>query len=609
MMDFDHDEIFENFEDEFQKRKRKKRQGTSIPPWMYILFILIIIFTILFIRRNPKPQELISETTLPSAEFTETSAGLDRTLSSQLEAESEMINTEQAVERTATQPAAIQTITDNKVEIQPSGTIQSAVKIVVSDQPRTPIVIKKTPVANGQEMISTPVEASILSSPTTNYVAVNSDSSQTIPPAIRIIPTKPLNTQPNTVIVTINVPSEEEIIETAFPAEEIRNDPVAVNAVTVASETIGTETQVYPDATNTVVPNQDTTKENENWFRKFINFWKRLFGLKPSVSSTATVTATAEENPSLTAPIITETTAEIIYPQATETQMNLESTPVISESVQFEPSPLYNSPTTIIPTEVLSIPETIIAEPKTVEEPKQEEENLSLIQKLLESIQRLFHKEPEMTPTFSVIEEHAKQESENGTADLQTVSTLPMTESQTENEANQKVVGTTDEPINELPNAISGPAGTSEVAYDKELLAMNPSSMKDVEITATYSDLDDEPLKFEDVDYSNEPTRTPISEITSEPLPTEITPAVTKIDLVRIITLPVTKLTPVRQQATVTISAGDSGATFVPIIRETMLPETGFADRINLPMVIFVIMILLAIILSARVIRTKRHLK
>jgi hypothetical protein len=52
----------------------------------------------------------------------------------------------------------------------------------------------------------------------------------------------------------------------------------------------------------------------------------------------------------------------------------------------------------------------------------------------LDSIQRLFPKGTESIPTISVIEELAMQESENRTADLQTVSTPPMSESQTENE-------------------------------------------------------------------------------------------------------------------------------------------------------------------------------
>ncbi|GAP39368.1 hypothetical protein [Flexilinea flocculi] len=695
MMDFDHDEIFENFEDEFLKRKRKKRQGTAIPPWMFILFILIIIFAILLIRRNPKPQEILSETTQPSFVFTETFVIPDHTSSPQAEAESVTMldsnllapsSTAVAVESadistlqnkeesilqvtkiseiipivateghspiltiipestqttpvkvtgipqnqsdfpkmmtetessesiipivpSAAQPAAIQIATDQKVEIQPSATVQAAAKFTVSDQPRTPIVIQKTSTTIGQEATSAPVAPSIVFSPVTNSVTDDSNSSQTVPSVVKIVPTKPLSTRTNAVIVTVNVSMEKEISETAIPAEATQNDPVAVNAVSAVPEVIGTETQVLPDSTEAVASNSDTTHENENWFRKFINFWKRLFGIKPSVSSVATFTATVEENPTMAVPpVVTEATTAIIQAHTTEIPMDREMiTPEISELVHIESSPTNNFPATMIPAETLSVSETDIAEPKIVTEPKQEED-LSLIQKLLDSIQRLFHKEPESIPTISVIEELAKQESENRTADLQTVSTPPISESQTENEATKTVAAVIDEPARDLPNAISGPARTSEVPIDGKLFVSNPSSMKDVEITATYSDLDDEPLKFEDVDYSNEPTRTPISENTSEPLPTEITPAVTKIDLVRIITLPVTKLTPVRQ-TTVTISSRDSGATKVPVIRETILPETGFADRLNLPMVIFVIMVLLVLILSVRVMRTKNRMK
>ncbi len=744
MMDLDHEEIFESFEDEFQKRKRKKRQGASIPPWMFVLFILIIIFAVLFIKKNPEPQKPISETIQPSLTFSETDMQSERTLLPQAETEFEITNAETFIdtasitpdntleqsfavtaveventlppqsdvnsslqtatkdfvpliitedspiistpipERTNTapekiavipldqpiipiestktdsfatkiptaisleQPIVVKITTDKKIESQPTRTLGAVSNLLVNVPSETPHVFVINP-ANSQNRMemgrtTTPLEESITPYPTINPVSINTQPLKPTLSAIKIIPTKAVITQVKTVLVQENDPMEQESIKTAISADEIRNDPSVVNAITDVPVLTETETRMQMDSTSTVVPDQKTVNENENWFGKFVNFWKRLFGINPSVSSTATiiaptedipaaltvqeitedksalaVQATKEDIPALIVQEITEdksalavqatmeiTATAVINNQTIEIQESPVTPLILTESVHDVPNPMTESPTE--PVEVILAAESITEKAIVTEEPDQEKENLSLIQKLLESIKKLFRKETEVAPTSPAIEVTEEQKSDHGTEDVLTETTPQLSESPAGNESSQIDVLVTDHPLLPLPNAISGPEGTSDEAVQENLLVSNPLSMKDVEITATYSDLDDEPLKFEDEDYSNEPTRTPISENTPEQLPTEISPTMTQISLVRIITLPVTKLTPV-QLATATISAHDSGATLVPIVRETMLPETGFAERLNLPMVIFIIMILLVLILSVRVIRSKKSLK
>jgi hypothetical protein len=43
-----------------------------------------------------------------------------------------------------------------------------------------------------------------------------------------------------------------------------------------------------------------------------------------------------------------------------------------------------------------------------------------------------------------------------------------------------------------------------------------------------------------------------------------------------------------------------------PVYQPTRLPDTGFADQWNIPMMILVVMVLLALILTVRLLRNKR---
>jgi hypothetical protein len=156
------------------------------------------------------------------------------------------------------------------------------------------------------------------------------------------------------------------------------------------------------------------------------------------------------------------------------------------------------------------------------------------------------------------------------------------------------VSGKSIDPTSVLPNVISKPINTAVPELIAQIQAATPVQ-KNPE--PTISDLDDEPLKFEDIDYSQEPTPT------SQQVP-EIKPTSDEIELSRIITLPVKILTPVKSQ-TISAEPGDSESTIVPVYRETELPETGFGDQLNLPMLILAVMVLLVIILSVRLLRSK----
>ncbi|GEM_PF-6153382 len=110
--------------------------------------------------------------------------------------------------------------------------------------------------------------------------------------------------------------------------------------------------------------------------------------------------------------------------------------------------------------------------------------------------------------------------------------------------------------------------------------AKNPAASE-----PTVSDLDDEPLKFEDETVTPESTANAIS----------LNPRLTQF---------VNTQTP--GETGIDETEGPNAGTAVPIYQPTQLPDTGFADQWNIPMMILVVMVLLAMILGVRFLRTKR---
>lgn len=308
-------------------------------------------------------------------------------------------------------------------------------------------------------------------------------------------------------------------------------------------------------------------------------------------------------------------TAQIITPLDVLTQGS-----VSAASVETTPAALAASTTV----EEITPAETNPFEPTPESGADQGEESPNLFRRLINFFKNLFNHEPSAslpaTETFTVTAPSAGQITQPGIASgtpeasgmkpgidtAETPSLSPQITAEdlsasvaaTEKSADQAfnpVSGKSIDPTSGLPNVISKPVNTAVPELSAQIPITTASGQKNPE--PTISDLDDEPLKFEDIDYSQEPTRTeqPVS---------DIEPTSDEIDLSRIITLPVKILTPVKSQ-TISADADDSKATIVPVYRGTELPETGLGDQLNLPIFILAVMILLVIILSVRVLRSK----
>ncbi|HQP46934.1 MAG TPA: LPXTG cell wall anchor domain-containing protein, partial [Flexilinea sp.] len=67
--------------------------------------------------------------------------------------------------------------------------------------------------------------------------------------------------------------------------------------------------------------------------------------------------------------------------------------------------------------------------------------------------------------------------------------------------------------------------------------------------------------------------------------------------------------TPTAEATEILVVIGKNVGTEVAVTQSTALPKTGVADKWNIPMMILVVMVLLALILSVRLLRNKHSIK
>lgn len=537
MTDFDNEEVFESFEDEFQKKRRRRRSGSVIPPWMFIFLILAVVAAVLLIRRISTPEQ-------PVAEFTPS-----------VTAEFETA-TESAAGQSSPAPTA-------------SAEIPVGIADIVQSEPVQPSA--EQPTAEQQLIIPTIAERKTIATPLIRLPSPVSEQS----------------------ISTAVVPSAENVVTTAIPSVTANLGVVSPSASQVIRIISATNTAVLAEggAVSSSTPQVI-----------------RIIPTQPEE-----ISVLPQSLPDVSAAV--QDTAQIIMLLDVLTQDS-----VSAASVETTPATLAASTTV----EEITPAETNPFESTPESGADQGEESPNLFRRLINFFKNLFNHEPSAslpaTETFTVTTPSAGQITQPGIASgtpeasgmkpgidtAETPSLSPQITAEdlsasvaaTEKPADQAfnpVSGKSIDPTSGLPNVISKPVNTAVPELSAQIPITTTSGQKNPE--PTISDLDDEPLKFEDIDYSQEPTRTeqPVS---------DIEPTSDEIDLSRIITLPVKILTPVKSQ-TVSADADDSKATIVPVYRETELPETGLGDQLNLPIFILAVMILLVIILSVRVLRSK----
>ncbi|MHC1773127.1 MAG: hypothetical protein AB9907_15625 [Flexilinea sp.] len=607
MMDFDNEEVFESFEDEFQKKRRRRRSGSVIPPWMFIILILAVAASVFLIRRLSAPEKPVPEFTPSVTEeiVIETESAADQsllipTVSTEVPVEIADIVPSETVQPTAerllviptiagqgiitptiglTAPvigqsvstAAIPSIKETAIPetipsaaanlsvVSPSAketavpeTIPSVAANLSVVSPSAPQVVRiipsistVIPSENSAALSSAPQIIQVIPSTSTLISSENSAVLASTRQVIRIVPTKLeetsvlLQSQPDD---SATVQNTAQIITSIAT---LNQNLVSTPSVEIAaSASIAASAMIEQTPTESVNPFEptpenvtDQEKENLNLFQRFVDFFKKLTN-RESSTSTPTTEALNETVPSAT--LTTGTGFITDTPETSELRPGTDATEIMSILPQITaenpagPTSIPVSGKSIDPTSILS---DGISNP--------------------------------VNTTISAAGTPADPTS------------IP-------------VSGKSIDPTSVLPNVISKPINTAVPELIAQIQAATPVQ-KNPE--PTISDLDDEPLKFEDIDYSQEPTPT------SQQVP-EIKPTSDEIELSRIITLPVKILTPVKSQ-TISAEPGDSESTIVPVYRETELPETGFGDQLNLPMLILAVMVLLVIILSVRLLRSK----
>lgn len=637
MLDFDDKEFYEGFENEFNKGKRKRRNNGQFPAWVAIVLILVAGVSFFFYKNQNQPKtdlagtetvlsstvtfeatendqaqatrpaETIADTlgsgTTPPDSTAVLPSEISSDLSSQPEqeiktSESKLMETGQSedakqITQTAvptqglnffqrignlfksedSEPSAetpesaqLSTRENNSISTENPFAIPETIRpqvessVVLSEETATAahlgISTAETLPTGSTPESSTMVSPVVLTTETRPVDATNTSGSEKLPEKVGATIIAPVIVSHATKSATLSlqtVPSEESI-----PTESdsfITPDSTGQAAIEITEE-ISTPTPLpeIPTATPTSQP---------NLFQRFVTF---IF--PNSEEPTATVIPTS-------------------IPPA-DTQIALESGPTLEQLAENTGS------AELIPT---ALPDA------TEQTPNQPEEESPVPTNLVMDItpeptaqpnifQRFFtfifpQNDPTATvaPTATVI-------IPTSTASLPPVS-LIVASTQEESKA-VRVTATVFIPQKDVSFTETAEPNIStesnQTSVDNVIVKKDPATSE-----PTVSDLDDEPLKFE------EETPEPNIAVTEG---TIVPTKVGALDLNPRLTMFAD--TPTSVTTEIIGIVGQDGVTKVPVYHPTELPDTGFADQWNIPMMILVIMILLAMILGVRLLRNKQ---
>lgn len=407
----------------------------------------------------------------------------------------------------------------------------------------------------------------------------------TLPVAARTLPAAAATVA--MVIETAIVPADTSATVTApaaltLPATDtgtgtVQSSPAASTIVPVivvneptATEMAAASATALPSATMTAVPSATTeptatqapspTPEptrSPGFFQRFID---SLFPRRtPVPTATATATMTAEP---------TVTPSQTALPGATLTEAGTASQS-FTPTADSQPESQRNTATQILPTESSSV----VSAPVTAFQVLNGKASATVIPSPTGELEMV----PSATGTAFVPrrdETAAPVVKATSTADFTLLSTAQITEQPSNSKTSV---------VQDVTAAI--PTQTSQ-SLTPTNFGMIPTiaPMAEATLEQKQSDLFDEPLFFE------EDTPVAGAPATAAPTVTSTHSAGTRDNL-----------SPVPTNNAVPLKSTDA-----PVYQPTRLPDTGFADQWNIPMMILVVMVLLALILTVRLLRNKR---
>ena len=628
MLDFDDKEFYEGFENEFNKGKRKRRNDGQFPGWVAIVLIIVAGVLFFFYKNQNQPKTDL--------------AGTETVLSSTVTFE--VTENDQAQ---ATRPAEtlLDTLSPGVNPPDSTAVLPSEIAPDLSSQPEQetklsePKLTETLPSEDAKQIMQTTVPAQDL-----NFFQRigNLFKSEDSEPSAETPESAQLSTQENnsissenpfTMTETIRPQVESSVVPSEEPAETLPTGSTPESSSMVTPVVLSAETRPVDATTNPPGSEKLPEEVGATIIAPVIvsHATKSATLSLPTVPSGESIPAESDSvvTPDATGQAAIEITEEIstptplpeiptatptsqpnlfqrfvtfIFPNSeeptatvlptsippTETPIALESNPTLEQpaentgSAELIPTALPDAiePTPNQPEEESPVPTNLV-----VDSPPEPTAQPNVFQRFFTFIFPQNDPTATLAPTATAI-------IPTGTASLPPVS-LIVDSTQEESKAvrvtptvfvPQKDVSFTE---NAEPNISTE---SDQTSVDNVIVKKDPATSE-----PTVSDLDDEPLKFEE--ESPEPNIAP----------TEGTIVPTKVgalDLNPRLTMFADTPTAVATEIIGMVS--QNAATKVPVYHPTELPDTGFADQWNIPMMILVIMILLAMILGVRLLRNKK---
>ena len=641
MLDFDKNEVFEGFEGEFKKKKRVRRSMGNFPVWGMLLILLAVAGAVYgYFQGAFTPKTAVVSKPITATISTETSALTPDALKSTLDANpvtasdpsSEAIPT--ALIQPTAKPNLIQWIA---LLFNPEKNPDDTPKPTVTPRP-------KPEKLNFFQTILYALNPDWLRGSTATLIPVKSATPQ--PPASTALPEETVPAEPTTttlepvetatlpapgmdtlaIPVTRQSPAETQFVsETAATmqqpstkeaAQELTATfPATVIPVVISTQKAAVTPIALSDQTRTVPSVAGTMISGAN----VLSSPEKTTTITPLVMSTAlrkdvTSIELATESPILTSLAATQkepaTSTETEVARVAETATSAVTDPTSTQAPSPTPEPT-RSPNffqrfidSLFPrrTPVPTVTATATVTPSLTAEPSatQTEEVFSPLKSQLEST--LIVSMP--TVTFQILTDRASptiipdsiseskmvpsmietgfipRRDETAAPVVKTTSTLEQIAVQSihiQTSVAQDAIAGTSTQTSQLP-VLTGAMQNQTVAV------LVPTQATVVTLEQKQSDLFDEPLFFE------EDTPVPGSPATAAP-----TFASTLSDRMS------NNLASLPSNTAVPLKNTDS-----PVYQPTRLPDTGFADQWNIPMMILVVMVLLALILTVRLLRNKR---
>jgi hypothetical protein len=639
MLDFDKNEVFEGFEGEFKKKKRVRRSMGNFPAWGMLLILLAVAGALYgYFQGAFTPKTAVVSKAVTVTISTETSALTPDALKSTLDANpvtasdpsSEAIQT--ALIQPTAKPNLIQRIA---LLFNPEKNSDDTPKLTATPRP-------KPEKLNFFQTILYALNPDWLRGSTATLIPVKSATPQ--PPAFTALPEETVPAESTTttlkleetatlpapgmdtlaIPVTRQSPAETQFVSetaatmqqpsTTEAAQELTATfPATVIPVVISTQKAAVTAIALPDQTRTVPAVAGTMISGAN----VLSSPEKITTITPLVMSTALRKDVTSIEPATELPILTSMTATKKEPATStevarviETATSAATEPTSTQAPSPTPEPT-RSPNffqrfidslfprrTPVPT--VTATATITPTPTVAPSATRTEEVFSSLESQLEST--LIVSMP--TVTFQILTDRASPTTISGSTSepkmvpsmietgfvprrdetaapvVKTTSTLEQIAVQSihiQTSVAQDAIAGISTQTSQLP-VLTGAMQNQTVAV------LVPTQATVVTLEQKQSDLFDEPLFFE------EDTPVPGSPATVAP-----TVASTLSDHMS------NNLAPLLSNTAVPLKNTDS-----PVYQPTRLPDTGFADQWNIPMMILVVMVLLALILTVRLLRNKR---